>query len=177
MVSSCKLHQHYTVRWDQLPSPNEVKIKFVLANKENLLISLNLCQNILCSIDQRNTHSMQTCSTSKKECFYWHRAHLLFSCISSCEPRSMQKCSTASQLSVCTMWKWISTHSLSGTIINHQCKHRIIHHLQCLPTFTAKSVRSITLMFVSFVSQNKIRILKNPNLCSSWAKTQFELNF
>lgn len=83
MVSSCKLHQHHAVRWDQFPSPNEVKIKFVLANKGKLLISLNLCQNILCSIDQRNTHSMQTCSTSKKECFSWHRAHLLFSCIAA----------------------------------------------------------------------------------------------
>lgn len=59
------------------------KNQIFLANKEKLLISLNLCQNILCSIDQRNTHSMQTCSTSKKECFSWHRAYLLFSCIAA----------------------------------------------------------------------------------------------
>lgn len=80
MVSSCVLDQHHAVRWDQLPfpSPNEVKIKFVLTNKEKWLIPLNLCQNILCYIDQRNTHSMQTCSTSKKECFCWHRATFYF---------------------------------------------------------------------------------------------------
>lgn len=67
-------------RWGQIPfpSPNEVKIRFVLDNKGKILISLNLCQNILCYTDQRNTHSMQTCPTSKKECFCWHRATLYF---------------------------------------------------------------------------------------------------
>ena len=85
MVSFCVLDQHHALRWDQVPfpSPNEVKIKFVLANKKKWLISLNLCQNILCYIDQRNTHSMQTCSTSEKRMFLLAQSHFVFSCIAA----------------------------------------------------------------------------------------------
>jgi len=134
------LDQHHAVRWDQLPfpSPNEVKITFVLANKEKWLIPLNLCQNILCYIDQRNTHSTQTCSTSKKECFCWHRATfyllallpgffllsneihaklfycLLTRCLYPACPQHAQNC--------------ISMHSLQIRIINQPCKHSITHH-------------------------------------------------
>lgn len=79
MVSFCALDQH-NADGDQLPfpSPNEVKIKFVLASKEKWLISQNVCQNILCSTDQRNTYSMQTCSTSKKECLPGTEPLLIF---------------------------------------------------------------------------------------------------
>lgn len=58
-------------------------------------MSQNVCQNILCSTDQRNTYSMQTCSTSKKECLRWHRATFYFLVLptdyfSSCQLRSIQ---------------------------------------------------------------------------------------
>lgn len=103
---------------------------------------------------------------------------------SSCQLRSMQKCSTASWLTVCTpaclqqARKCVSTHSLPVTIINHQCKHSIIHHFQCLPSFTAKSVRSIRVMFISLVPQNKTRIFKKtPVRVHHELKTQFEIKF
>lgn len=139
-------------RWGQIPfpSPNEVKIRFVLDNKGKILISLNLCQNILCYTDQRNTHSMQTCPTSKKECFCWHRATLYFLVLLpgffllSTEIHAESFCRLLTLfLPVCNRHRNVFLYIHSKSDINHHCTYRIINHLSAFffLLFTAKFVK------------------------------------
>lgn len=166
MVSFCVLDQHDAVRRDHLPfpSPNEVKIKFVLANKEKLLISLNLCQSILCYTDQRNTHSLQTCSTSKKEWFCWHRATFYF--LALLPSFFLLSTEIRAKLFYCLLTHCLySCLSATGTNVFLY----ILSRLELLITnanialsiiFNAflhftKSVKCIRVMFTNLVSQNK----------------------